>query len=77
MTDLNSALKQAMNYHGLVTKSVAICEVVDAVDGDRKLVVFGSDTPIWDAVGMLTLVCQDLIDTYVNIEGEDPGDGEN
>jgi hypothetical protein len=76
VTDLNTVIARALQLNGLVTKAVVIMEVVDNLDMSKKLVVMGSDCPVWDATGMLAVVQADLIDAYVNLDdiGEDDGE---
>ena len=75
MPSLNEVIqKQITSVNGLVTKSVVVAELVDVTDGDKKLVVLGSDCPLWDAVGMLEVIKSDLIDMYVNIEMDEVGE---
>jgi hypothetical protein len=76
VTDLNAVIAHALQLNGLVTKAVVIMEVVDNVDMSKRLVVMGSDCPVWDAAGMVSVVQADLIDAYINLNelGEDDGE---
>lgn len=54
--DLNDAIAQVLSRHeiSMVTKWVALVEVIDG-DGDRGLWALGSEgMTSWDTVGMLT-----------------------
>lgn len=72
--NLNEVLQNQMEGRGLVTKAIAIAEIVSAEDGETRLVVVGSDCPLWDAVGMLEVVRADITDMYVQIENVEHGE---
>lgn len=75
--NLLETLQAGLNHdkqRGLVTKAIAIAEVVSPEDGAQRLVVLGSECPLWDAVGMLEVVRADITDMYVQIENVEYGE---